>query len=100
MAGFVGKVVQWFVNEHMVKFLAKNHTFQRMALKIDSFLTTNQAVATKRGEEMFKKGGDVLREQSSKVHEASINKSGFDVIKFVTEFKNEIMKDVAKIQKK
>lgn len=100
MAGFIGKIVQWFANEHLVKFLANNRTFQQGALKIDSFLTLNKDVVKRSGDEMFKKGGEVLREQSSRVHDATIAKSGFDFVKFVTAFKEEVMKDVGKINKK
>ena len=92
--------MQWFANEHLVGVLARNRTFQQVAVKIDSFLTTNQEVVKRSGEEMFKKGGDILKEQSSRAHEVTTSKSGFDFVKFVTAFKEEVMKDVANLKKK
>ena len=100
MAGFLGKIFQWFANEHLVGALARNRTFQQVALKIDSFLTTNQAHVTKSGEEMLKKGAEVLKEQSARAHQATTSKAGFDFVKFGTAFKDEIMKDVANLKKK
>ena len=100
MAGFIGKIIQWFANEHLVKLLANNRTFQQAAVKIDSFLTVNKDVVRRSGEEMFKKGGEVLKEQSSRVQEVTTAKSGFDFVKFGTAFKEEVMKDIGKINRK
>lgn len=100
MASFFGKIFTWFANEHLVKFLAKNKTFQQGAVKFDSFLNANKEMASKSGEEYMKKGSSILQEQSSKVHQAATSKMGFDAFKFVTAFKDEVMKDVAQISKK
>lgn len=100
MASFFGKIFTWFANEHLVKALAKNKTFQQGAVKIDAFLTANKEMAAKSGEEYLKKGGTILQEQSSKVHQAATSRMGFDAYKFATAFKEEVMKDVSQISKK
>jgi hypothetical protein len=97
---FFGKIFTWFANEHLVKFLAKNRTFQQGALKIDSFINANKEIVTKSGEEYMKKGSTIFQEQSSKVHEAATSRMGFDAYKFATAFKDEVMKDVSQISKK
>jgi hypothetical protein len=97
---FFGKIFTWFANEHLVKFLAKNRTFQQGALKIDAFINANKEIVTKNGEEYLKKGSTILQEQSSKVHEAATSRMGFDAYKFATAFKDEVMKDVSQISKK
>ena len=43
MAQFFGKVMSWIVNEAVVKALANNKTFQRFALKTDTFARQNIA---------------------------------------------------------
>ena len=99
MAQFLAKIVTFFVNEHLVKALAKNRAFQQVVVRIDSFLTTNQEIATKSGKEYFEKGGAMFKEEASKVHQTATSKAGFDPIKFMTAFKDEVMKDINKIKK-
>ena len=100
MASFFGKIFTWFANEHLVKALAKNKTFQQGAVKIDAFLAANKEMAAKSGEEYLKKGGTILQEQSTKVHQAATSRMGFDAYKFATAFKEEVMKDVSQLSKK
>ena len=97
MAQFIAKIVTWFANEHLVKFLARNKTFQQTAVKIDSFLSGHKETVQKTGEEYLKRGGTIFKEEAAKVHQAATSKSGFDFVKFVTAFKNEIMKDISKL---
>ena len=100
MAQFIAKIVTWFANEHLVKVLSKNRSFQQFALKIDTFLTSHKDTVQKTGEEYLKKGGTMFKEEAAKVHHAATAKSGFDFVKFVTAFKNEIMKDISPPKKK
>lgn len=100
MAQFIVKIVTWFANEHLVKVLAKNRSFQQVALKIDSFLTGHKETVQKTGEEYLKRGGTMFKEEAAKVHQAATSKSGFDFVKFVTAFKNELMKDISPPKKK
>ena len=99
MAQFLVKIITYFANEHLVKALAKNRAFQQVVLKIDNFVTTNQEIVTKSGKEYYEKGGSMLKDEAAKVHQTATSKAGFDPIKFMTSFKDEVMKDINKIKK-
>ena len=100
MAGFVGKIFSYFANEILIKTLAENRSFQRFALKIDSFLTTKQATLKEVGKEYVKAGENVFREGAEKVQATATEKTGFDFMKFAKAFKDEVAKDMAELQNK
>jgi hypothetical protein len=100
MAQFISRIITHFVTEHLVGALARNKGFQRMALKIDSFLQTNKDVAKQSGEEYLKKGGAMFKEEATKAHATATEKTGFDFMKFVTAFKEEVTRDLSKITTK
>lgn len=100
MAQFISRIVTHFVTEHLVGALARNKGFQRMAVRIDSFLQSNKDVAKQSGEEYFKKGGAMFKEEATKVHAAATAKTGFDFHKFFTAFTDEVSRDISKITKK
>lgn len=100
MAQFISRIITHFVTEHLVGALARNKGFQRLALKIDSFLQTNKDVAKQSGEEFLKKGGAMFKEEATKVHAKATESTGFDFMKFVSAFTEEVSRDISKITKK
>jgi hypothetical protein len=100
MAGFVGKIFSWFANEILIKTLAENRSFQRFALKVDSFLTTKQETLKEVSKEYVKAGETVFRESAEKVKTTATEKTGFDFMKFAKAFKDEVAKDMAELRSK
>ena len=100
MAGFMGKIFSWFANEILIKTLAENRSFQRFALKVDSFLTSKQETLKEVGKDYVKAGETVFREGAQKVHATATEKTGFDFAQFAKAFKEEVTKDMADLQKK
>ena len=100
MAGFMGKIFSWFANEILIKTLAENRSFQRFALKVDSFLTTKQETLKEVGKEYVKAGENVFRDGAQKIHKSTTEKTGFDFAQFAKAFKEEVAKDMAELQNK
>ncbi len=96
---FIGKLVSYFVNEIVVRTLANNKSFQRFAVKTDTFIKEKQSTATAVGEEIVNKakskGDEVLKTHGSKVNDAVAAKSGFNFAAFVGHL-NESFKHNAK----
>lgn len=60
---FFARVFGMVATDAMVNALAHNKSFQRLALRIDSFLSTHQ----KKGEEITKAGEQLLRDPQLKI---------------------------------
>jgi hypothetical protein len=100
MAGFFGKIISWFAQDVIVKTLAENRQFQRLALRIDSFLTNKQDTIKEAGKEYLKQGEAMMKEGAKKVHETTTQKAGFDFAAFAKAFREEIQKDIQQMQQK
>ena len=90
MSGMFGRVLHWFANEFIVNTLANSRSFQRLALRIDSFLSKQQTTIKAVGEDA-KKVSEVKAEEINKKAKETI---GFDVKAFLNTIKEEIQKDI------
>lgn len=59
MSGLFGKMIAHFLNEVIVKALANSKTFQRFALKTDTYIQSKKAAAAVIKEETLKKSNEV-----------------------------------------
>ena len=94
----MGKVFSYIANELIVKTLANNKSFQRFAVKIDSFVASKKEVVLKNSDEYIKAGHAVIKEGASKVHQTATEKMGFDFQKFASVLQEEIKKDLAQMK--
>ena len=92
MAQFFGKIFGWFANEVLVKTLAENKAFQRLAVKIDSTLSTKQETLKEVGKEYMKAGETLLKDGAEKINKTAAQSSGFDFGKFAKAFQEEVQK--------
>ena len=92
MAAFFGKIFGWFANEVLVKTLAENRAFQRLAVKIDSTLSTKQETLKEVGKEYMKAGETLLKDGAETINKTATQTSGFDFGKFAKAFQEEIQK--------
>lgn len=84
------QILSWIANEIIVKQLAENRSFQRLAVKIDSTLNSKKDVILKYGEELKKTGTEALKKNQATTTD------GFDIKKFMLAFKDEVKKDFSK----
>ncbi len=90
MSGIFGRVINWFANEFIVNTLANSRSFQRLALKIDAFLSKQQSTIKNIGDDAIKKGS----ERADDLHRKTVESTGFDFKKFIATIQEEIAKDV------
>lgn len=97
MSGLFGKLLGYFANEFIVRQLANSKSFQRFALRFDSFLTNKKQAITKVGEEVVKTSTDVIKEKAST---GKVEVGGIDFAKFAVAFRDEIRNDLKNLSKK
>ena len=64
---FFGRVIQWLAQDILVRGLAGNKSFQRMVLKIDSFVNSGHKVITEKGGEYLKAGTKIMNEKKTEI---------------------------------
>ena len=89
MSGLFSKIIGYFLNEVIVKTLANSKSFQRFALKMDSFITTKKTAVSNIADEAVKKGAEVIKDKAP-LKEGNFVVGGIDFGAFVKEFKAEI----------
>lgn len=94
---FIGKLVGYFVNELIVKTLANSKSFQRFAVRSDSFIKDKKHVAKAVSQEVIVKAKStsdtIIKEKGGKINEVVADKSGFDLGVFLSHMKEEMAKN-------
>ena len=93
MSGFMGKILSHFGHEVIVASLSNSKSFQKFALKMDSFLVSKKSQFKEVGEKIADEGIPV-----DKFNQTVTQGTGFDFQKFATAFKEEVSKDMSKIK--
>lgn len=87
MAGLFGKLVAHFLNEVIVKTLANSRTFQRFALRTDTFIQTQKTTAAQLKDQAVKNAREKV---TAKAETGGLEAGGIDWGKFFIEFRDEI----------
>ncbi len=100
MSGLFGKLFSYFANEVIVRNLAQSKSFQRLALKIDTFMHTKKKAITEVGETVIKTGTEAIKAKAAAAATGESSAGGVGFGKFVIAFRDEIMQDLQKVNKK
>lgn len=89
---FFGRVIAWFAEDVIVKTLSRSPRFQRLALKIDSYIHHTKTLAD---EHVVQVGKKAINENMEKV-KATANV--IDLKKFADTFHAEVKKEMQNIK--
>ena len=94
---FIGKLVGYFMNELIVKTLANSKSFQRFAIRSDSFIKDKKQVAKTVSEEVIIKAKStsdtIIKEKGGHINNVVADKSGFDLGVFLSHMKDEMVEN-------
>ncbi len=85
-----GRVLNYFLNEFIVNALANSRSFQRIALRIDGFLTKQTGQIKNVGDDVKK----VSEVKVDEINKKAAEQLGFDFKAFFNTIKEEVSKDV------
>ncbi len=83
------RVLNWFASEFIVNTLANSRSFQRLALRIDSFLSKQQSTIKTVGDDAKK----VSEVKVDEINRKAVEATGFDIKAFFSTIKEELAKD-------